>query len=94
MSRYVKQDYIGSAVAQLPTKILQTEHGIELVVPVTDVIKTIKNAPSINIVRCEECKYGEACSNYYDDGFCSTGERGKLKTIYNDGGVVAKLVCE
>ena len=54
----------------------------------------IDSAPSIDIVRCEECKYGEVCSNYYDDGFCSTGERGKLKTIYNDGVVVAKLVCE
>ena len=54
MSRYIEQDYIGSAVAHLPTKILQTEHCIELVVPVTDVIEIIKNAPTI---KTKEVKY-------------------------------------
>jgi hypothetical protein len=54
MSRYIEQDYIGSAVAHLPTKILQTEHGIELVISVTDVIEIIKNAPTI---KTKQVKY-------------------------------------
>ena len=78
MSRYIEQDYIGSAVAHLPTKTLQTEHGIELVVPVTDVIEIIKNAPSIDIVRCGECKWQgfyRHCRYFRDIDFCPHGER-------------------
>ena len=66
MSRYIERDYIGSTVSHLPTEILQTEHGIELIVPVTDVIEIIKNAPSVNIVRCGECRY-----RIDDDSFVS-----------------------
>ena len=85
MSRYIEHDYIGSAVAHLPTKPIQTEHGIELVVSVTDVIEIIKNAPSINIVRCVECKRenyelsgircGLSDALMGEDGCCSIGER-------------------
>ena len=82
MSRYIEQDFIGSAVSNLPTTILQTEHSIELVVPVTDVIETIKNAPSIDIVRCSECKHSEFCEKKihrhgiaYSIDFCSYGSR-------------------
>ena len=82
MSRYVSIDFILNET---------DEFGYE-----NGVLHSISgnSAPTIDIVRCKECRYGEVCSNYYDDGFCSTGERGKLKTIYNDGVVTAKLVCE
>ena len=91
MSRYIEQDYIGSAVSHLPTKIIQTEHGIDLFVPVTDAIEIIKNAPGINIVCCRECRRvredgGHAnCGGYLycrkwktlvdEDSYCSWGER-------------------
>ena len=91
MSRYIEQDFIGSAVSNLPTTILQTEHSIELVVPVTDVIKIIKNAPSIDIVRCQECihcaddwngnqpmftcELGRCGESVQPSDFCSYGER-------------------
>lgn len=89
MSRYIERDDIGSAVAYLPTKVLPTEKGIELVVPVTDVIEIIKNVPSIDIVRCGECKHGQYREDFDDylcdqlglglvndaDFFCSYGER-------------------
>ena len=60
-----------------------------LLIPIGDVIRSIKNAPTINdveVVRCSDCKhlmfsdcYGE-CGNGYmgvvrPDDFCSYGER-------------------
>ena len=35
----------------------------------------IDTAPSIDIVRCKECKYREDCPPKADDDFCSGGER-------------------
>lgn len=88
MSKYIEQDYIGSAVSHLPTRIIQTEHGIDLFVPVTDAIEIIKNAPGINIVCCCECKYrkhrvdlqNDYCIQhskvlYSTDGYCSWGDK-------------------
>ena len=57
----------------------------------SDILNT---APSIDLVTCGECMYREVCSNATDYGYCSTGERGELETIYDNGNIVAKLVCK
>ena len=60
-----------------------------LLIPMGDVIRSIKNAPTINdveVVRCSDCKhlmfsdcYGECGKGYMGfvrpDDFCSRGER-------------------
>ena len=60
-----------------------------LLIPIGDVIRSIKNAPTINdveVVRCSDCKhlmfsdcYGECGKGYMGvvrpDDFCSRGER-------------------
>lgn len=47
-------------------------------VPLTTVIRMLNDAPSIDIVRCKECKHREEypCKVYHDDDwYCADGER-------------------
>ena len=87
MSRYIEQEHIGKTVSNLPTEVFQTENRIELVLSATEVIDAIKDAPSIDIVRCGECKKRDddyvcykwasvdECPRVRPNDFCSYGER-------------------
>lgn len=84
MSRYIEQEHIGKTVSNLPTEVFQTENRIELVLSATEVINAIKDAPTIDIVRCGECKAHNdvnlnpahiMCGYMSDNDFCSYGKR-------------------
>lgn len=81
MSRYIDGDALDIRV--------QEGYVVDslLYVPLRDVMKSIKNAPSIDIVRCKECKDYDGenqCYRWHDelgfceyvkpDDFCSYGE--------------------
>ena len=85
MSRYIDADYVNA----FPIRIdhYDEEHGNRhFVLGIESVMEYIEDAPSIDIVRCKECKhwwneYGDsACMLHSDftvnpDDFCSYGER-------------------
>ena len=52
MSRYIDAD----ALKEL-YKPFQSYNGKELAVPIGAILANIDDAPSIDIVRCQECKY-------------------------------------
>ena len=81
MSRYIDAD----ALKEL-YKPFQSYNGKELAVPIGAILANIDDAPSIDIVRCKECKYEKRCTTNVhflaDNGldvipvhFCSYGER-------------------
>lgn len=57
MSRYIEQESIGKTISNLPTEVFQTENRIDLVLSATEAIDAIKDAPSIDICFCRECKW-------------------------------------
>ncbi len=57
MSRWIEQEHIGRVISNLPTEVFQTENRIELVLSAIEAIDAIKAAPSIEIIRCKECKH-------------------------------------
>lgn len=91
MSRYIETEYIGRTINHLPIRYVQAERdetAIDIVVSKIDVVKAIVSAPSIEIVRCKECKHGTYCEEaemyicnandqdlYEAEHFCSYGER-------------------
>ena len=86
MSRYIEQERIGKTISNLPTEVFQTEDRIELVLSATEAINAIKDAPSIDICFCRECKYFWKYSDLPTkcvfhlslvnaDDFCSYGSR-------------------
>ena len=69
MSRYIDADAL---IADFYTVNPQYKQQIEWAE------RIINAAPTIDIVRCKECKWNRTCLNPYsenDDGFCSYGER-------------------
>ena len=80
MSRYIDADAL---LAQYKGDVLTAQ--VDYAEGVRDVIEDIKNAPSIDIVRCQDCKhwrdeYGDGACMRLDawtdaDDFCSYGER-------------------
>ena len=89
MSRYVNADALGNTI--VPMVGLWEDN--EFYISYKRVFEIIENAPSIDIVRCKECKlhrtlrrkdngefYKWCRANFRrvdDDDFCSFGERGK-----------------
>lgn len=85
MSRYIDADAITNMIK--PMCGVFTEDAF--MINYHRVLSIIENAPSIDIVRCKECKYAEyradfndyechhsGCGLVYDaDDFCSYGER-------------------
>ena len=81
MSRYIDADAIKDKAWKAESEACF--YALEDVVSVTD----IDEAPSIDIVRCKECKWSKANGTYQwcgrldstaritDDDFCSYGER-------------------
>ena len=75
MSRYIDADELGASVIK------------NTVFDKGDVIKLIEDTPSIEIIRCRECKYWRnknpqqiptasiMCGHMHPDDFCSYGER-------------------
>lgn len=86
MSKYIEQERIGKIISNLPTEVFQIENRIELVLSAIEAINAIKEAPSIDIVRCGECKHWHKkdglmyCDRidygygYKADDFCSYGK--------------------
>ena len=75
MSRYIDADALIESIkntADLGGWIGEALYQIKQVA-----IKYINSAPSIDIVRCKECKLYEECEylELGDDDFCSRGER-------------------
>jgi hypothetical protein len=90
MSRYIETEYIGRTINHLPTRYVQAERdetAIDIVVSKIDIAEAIASAPSIDIVRCQDCKWAKANGTYQwcgrldstaritADDFCSYGER-------------------
>lgn len=83
MSRYVNADYVKAVM--LNDRLLQGNAEFTLYEQQVDIY--VKALPSIDIVRCEECKYcvcgqcwksdglDKLDGNVADDDFCSRGER-------------------
>ena len=80
MSRYIDADDAANAIY----------HHFPSIRTMADARGIIEEAPSIDIVRCKECRYWQDykdehfCNNMYGlhedtnaDDFCSYGERGK-----------------
>ena len=68
MSRYIDADALHKAYIELRNFKQDTQTGdwISLrAVPLTTVIRILNDAPSIDIVRCKECKFS---ARYVDDG--------------------------
>ena len=86
MSRYIDAEWLKELY-----KPYQDFNGKELAVPIGAILANIDDTPSIDIVRCEKCKWrnkygchnpkwGDGWANYpppnpQDDDFCSYGER-------------------
>lgn len=83
MSKYIDAEWLKDLYEPYVSKGLS--------VPAETILANIEDAPSIEIVRCDECKYGRRCK-YSDnvtlykcgirspygrtpDNFCSRGER-------------------
>ena len=93
MSRYIDADALKAYYVDLSTEkdIGYGDMGRMITVNINHIIKTIDEAPSIDIVRCKECKWrneygchnpiwGDGWANYPSpnpraDDFCSYGER-------------------
>ena len=107
MSRYIEadalkqsvRDYFKSEIAKMPTtqsedgEVIADEQMAYKMLEFNKALNTevIENAPSIDIVRCKECKYWEESQYYQEfmvctyvkgatftrqhDDFCSRGER-------------------
>ena len=85
MSRYIVREYIGNVISNLPVEVFYKEGKTLLLVPITKVINVIKDAPSIDIVQCGECKYDGTWKCPWRNtqvprypsanDFCSYGER-------------------
>lgn len=83
MSRYINAEWIRNIYADFE----HYENRDDWTTPITNVLAVIDDAPSIDIVRCAECKCwlnDHICthwSGYYGtietiaDDFCSYGER-------------------
>ena len=77
MSRYIEADDVANAIY----------HHFPSIRTMADARGIIEEAPSIDIVRCKECKHWRntdaekiptasiACGNMHPDDFCSYGER-------------------
>lgn len=81
MSRYIEAEWIRNVYADFN----DYNGRDDWTTPIANVLAVIDDTPSIDIVRCKECKYKdmEICPMYklvvagvrkYDD-FCSYGER-------------------
>ena len=81
MSRYIDAEWLKELY-----KPYKSYNGKELAVPIGAILANIDDAPSIDIVRCKECKYEKRCTTNVhflaDNGldvipvhFCSYGER-------------------
>lgn len=81
MSRYVNADYVKAVM--LNDRLLQGNAEYELYKQKVDA--QVKAMPTIDIVRCQDCKYWNMVSNgcmrnpsvegWQADDFCSYGER-------------------
>ena len=84
MNRYIDADALIQAVFDLPN----TENGYSGVYDKACVLNVIEDAPTIEIIRCGECKYwldGSGLCKHWSklygsvltkaDDFCSYGER-------------------
>ena len=69
MSKWIDAEWLLNFVAEFPDHYTLTVGNLRAVV---------NDAPSIDIVRCKECKHREEypCKVYHDDDwFCADGER-------------------
>ena len=83
MSKYIDAEWIRNVYADFK----HYDNRNDWTTPIANVLAVIDDAPSIDIVRCEECKYWRntdaekiptasiACGNMHADDFCSYGER-------------------
>lgn len=74
MSRYIDAEWIRNIYADFE----HYENRDDWTTPITNVLAVIDEAPSIDIVRCKECKHREEypCKVYHDDDwYCADGER-------------------
>ena len=81
MSKYIDAEWIRNVYADFE----HYENRDDWTTPIANVLAVIDDAPSIDIVRCKECKYGQEdlfhmfCAYHhhktYADDFCSYGCR-------------------
>ena len=83
MRRYIDAEWIRTIYADFE----HYENRDDWTTPITNVLAVINDAPSIDIVRCKECKWAKANGTYQwcgrldstaritADDFCSYGER-------------------
>ena len=83
MRRYIDAEWIRNIYADFE----HYENRDDWTTPITNVLAVINDAPSIDIVRCKECKWAKANGTYQwcgrldstaritADDFCSYGER-------------------
>ena len=79
MDKYISAEWIRNIYADFK----DYEGRDDWTTPISNVLAVIDDAPSIDLVRCKECKYKDEIVNYcYEndrdvnsDDFCSYGER-------------------
>ena len=83
MSRYIDAEWIRNVYADFENY----DNRNDWTTPIANVLAVIDDAPSIDIVRCKECKWAKANGTYQwcgrldstaritPDDFCSHGER-------------------
>ena len=86
MSKYIDAEWIRNVYADFE----HYDNRNDWTTPIANVLAVIDDAPSIDIVRCEECKYEPICSHsvqhttheltsvtigYKSVNYCSYGER-------------------
>ena len=83
MSRYIDAEWIRNVYADFE----HYDNRNDWTTPIANVLAVIDDAPSIDIVRCKECKWAKANGTYQwcgrldstaritADDFCSYGER-------------------
>ena len=87
MSRYIDADAVIARVAGAMAYETEMETG-EFIDCIEDAEELLNGIPTIDIVRCKECKWYDADTDWanipycdmhhieaYEDGFCSYGER-------------------
>ena len=75
MSRYIDAEWIRNVYADFE----HYDNRNDWTTPITNVLAVIDDAPSIDIVRCKECKHRETCCRpcYKSaDSYCSDGQKG------------------
>ena len=80
MSRYIYAEWLKELY-----KPYESYNGKELAVPIGAILANIDDAPSIDIVRCKECKWYKQSEAFCENGnglwqagdecFCNYGER-------------------